>query len=324
MRSILAVLLALCAFWLSPVLAKKKHNNVMHNIVIFGDSYSDNGNLFRLSENTYPGKRYFKGRFSNGITWAEAVKKMVNANRYINFDNYAHGQAKLSGKACFYTHKKNKVWQLCAPDLNEQINTYLKESTKKHREHTIAIIFIGANDLFDEQKKILSNPTQYADNKVKQLQKNVNRLFANNTAKVIVFGLRAIQHTPFAKEAINQADKEYPNAKIQLLSTISRWNHKLHSWSDTTPNLYFYSPYRFDITLLRHGKPWRKWGNKSSLILKNDDQCYTNHGNYIDIVGRQCENADEYFYYDRAHPVASVHWLMANDLYTQVLSELLK
>jgi outer membrane lipase/esterase len=40
-------------------------------IIAFGDSLSDNGNLFALTGN--PPSPYFKGRFSNGPTWVELL-----------------------------------------------------------------------------------------------------------------------------------------------------------------------------------------------------------------------------------------------------------
>jgi outer membrane lipase/esterase len=41
--------------------------------VTFGDSLSDNGNVFKLSGNTQPPQPYFNGRFSNGPVWIEYI-----------------------------------------------------------------------------------------------------------------------------------------------------------------------------------------------------------------------------------------------------------
>ncbi|MDJ0783554.1 MAG: SGNH/GDSL hydrolase family protein [Desulfosarcinaceae bacterium] len=41
------------------------------HLVVFGDSLSDDGNLFALDPGSVPANRYFQGRLSNGPVWAE-------------------------------------------------------------------------------------------------------------------------------------------------------------------------------------------------------------------------------------------------------------
>ena len=40
-------------------------------LVVFGDSLSDNGNLYAVSPDSVPAVYYYQGRFSNGRVWAE-------------------------------------------------------------------------------------------------------------------------------------------------------------------------------------------------------------------------------------------------------------
>src|SRR5260370_41509157 len=71
----------------------------LHKIVIFGDSYSDNGNVYRLTKGHYPGKAYFDGRFTNGLTWIEYFAQRVNIkpNNPSQFLDFAYGQAQILG-----------------------------------------------------------------------------------------------------------------------------------------------------------------------------------------------------------------------------------
>ncbi|KAJ9075883.1 hypothetical protein DSO57_1031478 [Entomophthora muscae] len=49
-------------------------------IYAFGDSISDNGNLYELMGHKTPNdKMYYKGRFSNGPVWIEYVAEAMNA-----------------------------------------------------------------------------------------------------------------------------------------------------------------------------------------------------------------------------------------------------
>ena len=123
--------------------------NHIKQIVIFGDSYSDNGNTYQISKNTYPGQAYYLGRFFNGPTWSEyfAGKLGFDATDATKFRNYAYGQAQINGKITLTTHQIHNpkhTWQFTVPDLTDEINQYLKEGDIKPKE-TLYFIFIGIN-----------------------------------------------------------------------------------------------------------------------------------------------------------------------------------
>lgn len=64
------LLASLCAFLLSGVVSATPLNN----IVVFGDSLSDNGNLYEYMKHQLPqSPPYFEGRFSNGPVWIERL-----------------------------------------------------------------------------------------------------------------------------------------------------------------------------------------------------------------------------------------------------------
>lgn len=72
--SLVAVALA-AATATSSVEAKPTSNGNCHfdNLLVFGDSYSDIGNVYKLSNKAWPLKTYDHGRFSNGPVWSEHV-----------------------------------------------------------------------------------------------------------------------------------------------------------------------------------------------------------------------------------------------------------
>ncbi|KTD13211.1 SGNH/GDSL hydrolase family protein [Legionella jamestowniensis] len=103
-----------------------------NQMVIFGDSYSDNGNTFKKSFNTYPGRAYSLGRFTNGPTWSEylAMKLGIDNMDITAYRNYAYGQAQLLGQIELLTHDEEKEWSFTVPELSSQIDEYLKDKYK--------------------------------------------------------------------------------------------------------------------------------------------------------------------------------------------------
>ncbi len=61
--------------------------------VVFGDSLSDNGNLFASNGGTFPASPpYFEGRFSNGPVWAEVLADQLGFDSS-TFQDFAVGAA---------------------------------------------------------------------------------------------------------------------------------------------------------------------------------------------------------------------------------------
>jgi phospholipase/lecithinase/hemolysin len=62
------------AVLIPTILVSSLHAELFSEIVVFGDSESDAGNVFELSGDTYPASPpYWQGRFSNGPVWVAAA-----------------------------------------------------------------------------------------------------------------------------------------------------------------------------------------------------------------------------------------------------------
>ena len=100
-------------------------------VVVFGDSLSDNGNLYTASGNIQPDPtEYWQGRFSNNEVWVEYLADAVLLNATL-VDN-AWGGA-LTGTAAM------------PMGMNAQVTQYTGSATLG--ANTLFVIWIGANDL---------------------------------------------------------------------------------------------------------------------------------------------------------------------------------
>jgi phospholipase/lecithinase/hemolysin len=100
-------------------------------IVMFGDSLSDNGNLIFFEDQPIPDQRlYYQGRFSNGPVWVEYLSdpKMLDTS----LNNRAFGGAETDG--------------MPPPGLIAQVTEYISGADVSLSANTLFIIWIGGND----------------------------------------------------------------------------------------------------------------------------------------------------------------------------------
>jgi phospholipase/lecithinase/hemolysin len=119
----LALVLALALVLPTAVVASQ-----FTHIVVFGDSLSDDGNLFALDPSKVPANKYYQGRFSNGPVWVEylAGTDLLDAELV----NNAYGAATTDGSS--------------PPGLAVQVATYT--ATADAQTDALYVIWIGAND----------------------------------------------------------------------------------------------------------------------------------------------------------------------------------
>jgi phospholipase/lecithinase/hemolysin len=103
-------------------------------IVVFGDSLSDNGNLVFIENQPKPDPElYYQGRFSNGPVWVEYLADPQRLN--VALTDRALGGAQASG--------------LVPPGLVEQVITYVTINDSPPSENVLFIIWIGGNDFLN-------------------------------------------------------------------------------------------------------------------------------------------------------------------------------
>ena len=71
--------------------------NPLPGLIVFGDSLSDTGNIYKATQETIPPPPYFEGRFSNGLLWIDYLKHQLQltSESLINFA-FAGGNSGIS------------------------------------------------------------------------------------------------------------------------------------------------------------------------------------------------------------------------------------
>jgi len=313
--------ISFCAVFLSS--ASAASNNTYNRLIIFGDSYSDNGNDFKISHGKYPNeKMYYQGRFSDGPVWAEYFAQYfgINTNNQKYFIDIAYGQAKvLSGTTITVLGQPSKRYPI--PDLSQQIDSYVKQYKAFNSDDLIAV-FISTNDFFDLPHKNANLFFQkIADQEIKQ----IDRLIQLGAKHIIVLNGRDVTYSPlaeiFARNETHSNSKKSIDEYLQnFRQLIQAYNNRLSHGLKNKKQVYLYDIYKFDnliISQIQNGG-FHYQMNSSHYVLKDvKSGCYQNNqGDYQGIAGPICRDPQHYFFYDRIHTTRYVNYLLAKDIYT--------
>jgi outer membrane lipase/esterase len=98
-----------------------------NSIAVFGDSFSDVGNIHHASNGTQPGIYSYNGRYSDGRVWIEYIQQFfnlppLNASLDGGLD-FAYGGATVDNA---YINSFSTYLNANVPSVSEQITSYLE------------------------------------------------------------------------------------------------------------------------------------------------------------------------------------------------------
>lgn len=128
--------------WLRSTVATTQISK-FRNLVIFGDSLSDPGNLNKRTLGFYlPPKIFYKSRFSNGPIWADYVQGVL-----VDWEvkNFAVGGAKTSDESL--------TSRFFVPSLIQQVDAFSR-SERPEPVSTVVAIWIGPNNYLGRPEMI--------------------------------------------------------------------------------------------------------------------------------------------------------------------------
>ncbi|MES2354902.1 MAG: SGNH/GDSL hydrolase family protein [Pseudomonadota bacterium] len=251
------------------------------DVVIFGDSISDTGNLF--ASTGFPPPPYFNGQFSNGPVWASAFSQ-----------HFGSSGAPLSQGGSNYAFAGATTGPTGvpsgAPTLTLQEQNYLTTHGGVSNPNALYVIFGGGNDIADALT--LNDPNLIVSG-VANVANIVNSLYGTGARNILVVNAPDIGRTPLVASM---------GANAQLFGTLfsTSWNSALSTTLDALNELPNLDLDQLDL-----------FGLETTVLNNPAAYGYTNTTQPCFDGVTVCANPNAYFYWDAFHPSASVQAVIA-------------
>ncbi|HYC96342.1 autotransporter domain-containing protein [Brevundimonas sp.] len=267
-------------------------------LVVFGDSLSDNGNLYAASGNTQPASPpYYQGRFSNGPVFTELLG--FNAGRYTagapvtGSVNYAFGGARTDNAAF-------------PPGMRNQLLAYIGAGGTFGANDLVSVLG-GANNIFQAFPGAAANPLTaqatmqaVATGAANDINFIVNSVAGAGAGTVLVTNLPRLGLTP-QFSASNPLVGPAGSALADFTTTT--FNSALLTGlfgvaaANPNSNIIMMDLYKISGPLA---------ADPGAFGLTNVTTACFNP-----IAMTVCANPDSYLYWDSVHPTAAGHRLIA-------------
>ena len=261
-------------------------------VVFFGDSLSDTGNLYASTCNTIPASPpYDNGRFSNGPLWSERLAAALGGSATPSLfggTNYACAGATVMD------------FGRPTPEIPQELGMYFAKTGGVASSNALYVILGGANDINDAGK----NPATAGANIVMAataVDSMVEALYAAGARNILVGNLPNIGLTPQAV-AGGPAVVAGATALSQLFNATLEGLLAGSEAKDTG----------LDLDLLDlYGLMNSAVANPSAYGFTNvTDPCY--NGAVGAGGGTVCASPDSYLFWDAFHPSTVAHSLIAD------------
>jgi outer membrane lipase/esterase len=293
LRNAAAAALAVAA---AGAIASAANAQSYNRLVVFGDSLSDNGNLYAATAGTNPpSPPYYQGRFSNGPVFTELLG--FNAGRYAagapfgGSINFAFGGARTDASAF-------------PPGMRSQLAAYVAGGGAFGANDLVSVLG-GANNIFQafpgaagNAQTAASTMQAVAAGAAADVNFIVNSVAAAGAGTVLVTNLPRLGITPqFAASnpAVGPAGSALADFSGSAFNSALATGLFGVAAANPSSNIILMDLYRISDPLA---------ANPGAFGLTNaTDSCF----NGVTV----CANPDGYLYWDGVHPTAAGHRLIA-------------
>ncbi|CAG8529344.1 12198_t:CDS:2 [Acaulospora morrowiae] len=284
-----------------------KKNWLNFNIVAFGDSLTDNGNLWKMSNGTIPpGDSYFQGRWTNGHVWVEFVESRLVAK----LTDCAFGGA-LTEKNLNGSKSEKFLSIYSVPSVKEQVEGILPNITKFPPQTT----FTFWSGSYDYMKIFENNLTITPTDIIASIQNSVSLLSSSGARRFLFLNIPPIHRIPHYKSY---------NNLTRLRDLVEKHNILLNETISNITRSKRIQAQVFDVWGFaeRVLSDPRKFGFKNTVDSCLNKQEFVNGTGLNKVTGQNvvsssiktCENPDEYLWWDDMHPTTKAHELLAKEI----------
>jgi phospholipase/lecithinase/hemolysin len=276
-------------FLLSLMFPLKASAQNYDDIYVFGDSFSDPGNVFNFTNGAIPpNPTYFNGRFSNGPIWVEYLASELGLTFNPN-NNFAFGGA---------TTGTDNLGLSFLPGLKQEINDFTTTNNSAN-PNALYIIWAGTNDYLEYFYGNTPNPTESVSN----LSSAITSLADVGAENILVVNLPDLGKFPVTGDNSQTASalSTFTNVhNSDLTKTINLLNQELSPETNIIPldvnslyNRIIATPEEFGFTNVTDSCI----GDLSVVPIE------------VPVKPVLC-NPDQFLFWDEVHPTTATHQLI--------------
>ncbi len=263
-------------------------------VYAFGDSLSDNGNVFAATGGQFPPSPY-QQRFSNGPVWVEYLASKLN----LSLSDFAFGGA-TTGSQNTIELTPNQPSSL--PGLQQQIQGFTTNPLNSDA-NGLYVLWAGANDYLPTQSKFLT-PSTEPSTAVSNLSSSVTSLFSFGARNILVANLPDLGKLPL----IRGIDQQLPGTADSLNSLTKTHNASLATTlADLNQSLKGVNLTSFDVN------------SAFTTVLNNPGQFgFTNtttpclQQSPPSLCSFDPNKQNRFFFWDNIHPTTAAHRLIGD------------
>ncbi|RSL78373.1 hypothetical protein CEP51_008251 [Fusarium floridanum] len=287
MRLNIALVLTCGAFLAS---AYPRPRQLFERLIVFGDSFSDNGNGAWIASNgTWPvDPAYFNHSFSNGPKWNDIVAEVLD----LELINLAAGGATTDND--FVAGGTGASSSIPVPSAGDQITAFLSQDTPRVTD--IYVLWIGAND-------ILFNTSITGIQVTSLISKHVNRLYRAGITNLILANYNNATAFP---ATYNSSDYNTPRVQAFVGDLTVGLKDIAAGYSAFFQTAFIDVGALFSDIIERPTKYGidQKYVDPPTACLTG---VYTSEG----VPRHLCSDPERHLFFDSYHPVKEVHGMMA-------------
>ena len=274
----------------------------------FGDSLSDTGNGYRISNHTWPPVPPFSssGAYTDGLVWSQIlIQKYLSQS---TLQDFAYGCATtdsllVQGTMGYNTNIISGNYSIRnstkPPGVRQQINDYINLTLHQtiDFDRTLYVIWIGINNYYyDPSLTPLEN--------VESIIGCINQLLFFGVRNLVIINQPPFDRFPAYKSDTTNASKILFQTHNQILADkLNETYFSLH----TRLNIRLLDIYTFISKIM---------DNYTAYGFENLDSCWDMESNTTVIIN--CQNISRRLFADDFHPTSALHTFIAKEFYLKL------